>query len=394
MRVTVQWAAGGAGDGAVGGLGRGLVRWCRRFRAPHYPVRVPTPVRLSDLTTLRLGGPAPDLIVARTADEVAAAVGAADRAGTGVLVLGGGSNLVVADAGIDVPIVQIAVRGIAVTPTAADTASVTIGAGENWDAVVAELTAQGFAELAPLSGIPGSTGATPVQNVGAYGSEIAEVLVAVTLYDRATGTLRQVSAADLQLGYRSSTLRGTDSAVVTDITVRLTRGPVTIRYAELARALGVQPGDTAPPADVREAVLTLRRSKGMVLDPEDPDTFSAGSFFTNPILDPAQARAADAAIKGALGSDATYPRYPVTGRPDAVKLSAAWLIERAGFTKGHPGPDAPVALSTKHTLALTNRGGTTADLLVLAGQIQAGVRERFGVTLHPEPLLIGVHLDT
>ena len=345
------------------------------------------------MTTLRLGGPAPDLIVARTADEVAAAVGAADRAGTGVLVLGGGSNLVVADAGIDVPIVQIAIRGIEVTDTADGAATVTIGAGENWDAVVADLTAQGYAELAPLSGIPGSTGATPVQNVGAYGSEIAEVLVSVTLYDRASGTINEVPAAGLRLGYRSSTLRGTDSAVITDITVRLTRGPVTVRYAELARALGVQPGELAPPADVREAVLTLRRSKGMVLDPDDRDTFSAGSFFTNPILDPVQATAADAAIKKAIGHDATYPKYPVTGRPDAVKLSAAWLIERAGFSKGYPGPDAPVALSSKHTLALTNRGGTTADLLALAGQIQSGVRERFGVTLHPEPLLIGVHLD-
>jgi UDP-N-acetylmuramate dehydrogenase len=372
----------------------------------HYPVRVPTPVRLSDLTTMRLGGPAPDLITVRTPDEVARVVGAADRAGTGVLILGGGSNLVVADGGIDVPIVRIAVPGIRVEPLGGrveplgdqveqsddDAALVTIGAGENWDDAVAELTGQGFGELAPLSGIPGSTGATPVQNVGAYGSEIADVLVAVTLYDRASGRIETVPAADLELQYRSSTLRGTDLAVITDIQVRLTRAPVRIRYGELARALGVQPGDGAPPAQVREAVLALRRSKGMVLDPDDPDTFSAGSFFTNPILDGAQAAVADAAIHAELGPDATYPRYPVAGLPDAVNLSAAWLIERAGFPKGYPGPDARVAVSTKHTLALTNRGGSTAELVALAGEIRDGVRVRFGVTLHPEPLLIGVQL--
>ena len=361
-------------------------------RKHHYPGRVPTPVRLSDLTTMRLGGPAPELITVGTPHEVQHVVGSADRAGSGVLVLGGGSNLVVADAGIDVPIVRIAVPGIRVEPLADGGALVTIGAGENWDEAVAELTGQGFGELAPLSGIPGSTGATPVQNVGAYGSEIADVLVGVRLYDRISGRIETVPAADLQLGYRHSTLRGADRAVITDIQVRLTTAPVTIRYGELARALGVQPGDGAPPARVREAVLALRRSKGMVLDPEDPDTFSAGSFFTNPILDIAQAAAADAAIRAALGADATYPRYPVVGQPDAVKLSAAWLIEHAGFGKGYPGPGARVAVSTKHTLALTNRGGSTAELIALAAEIRDGVRSRFGVTLHPEPLLVGVQL--
>lgn len=352
---------------------------------------VPNPVRLSDLTTLRLGGPAPDLITVTTAKEIADAVGSADRAGTGVLVLGGGSNLVVADAGIDVPIVRIGVRGITIDHDATGAAMVTVGAGESWEAVVAELTAQGFAELATLSGIPGSTGATPVQNVGAYGSEIAEVLTAVTIYDRVTGVIRGVPAAELRLGYRSSSLRGTDSAVVTDITMRLTDRPVTVRYLELARKLGIEPGGSAPAEAVREAVLGLRRSKGMLLDPDDPDTFSAGSFFTNPILGAAEAQTAAVLIRARLGAGATYPAYPVVGS-DRVKLSAAWLIERAGFPKGYPGPGGRVAVSSKHTLALTNRGGSTADLLALATEIRDGVRAAFGVSLHPEPLLIGVRM--
>jgi UDP-N-acetylmuramate dehydrogenase len=359
-------------------------------------VRVSNPVLLSELTTLRLGGPAPHLTTATTAQEVADLVGSADRAGTGVLVLGGGSNLVVADAGIDVPIVRIGIRGIRIDPVGdAGSADVTVGAGESWDDVVAELTGQGFSELATLSGIPGSTGATPVQNVGAYGTEIAEVLTSVTLYDRRTGETRAVPAADLRLGYRSSTLRGTDSAVITDVTMRLSKAPVTIRYGELARSLGVEPGSTAAAPLVREAVLRLRRGKGMVLDADDPDTYSAGSFFTNPILDAGRALVVDRAIRQRLGADTTYPSYPATGsaEPGAVKLSAAWLIERAGFVKGFQGPGGRVALSSKHTLALTNRGGSTADLIALARQIRDGVRDAFEVTLEPEPLLIGVSLD-
>jgi UDP-N-acetylmuramate dehydrogenase len=361
------------------------------LESAHYPVLVPNPVLLSDLTTLRLGGPAPDLVTAVTADEVADAVGAADRAGSGVLVIGGGSNLVIADAGVDVPVVRIAVQGIRIHNNGDGSALVTVGAGEDWDTVVAELTEQGFAELSPLSGIPGSTGATPVQNVGAYGTEIAEMLTSVTVYDRASGEIRELSAADLRMGYRTSVLRGTNSAVIVDVTFRLSAHPVRIRYGELARRLGVTPGETAPPADVRDAVLELRRSKGMVLDPGDPDTCSAGSFFTNPILEPTTAGLVDKQIRAALGPDVRYPAYPVTGTDD-VKLSAAWLIENAGFRKGHQGPGGRVQLSTKHTLALTNRGGSTADLLALAAEVRDGVRSAFGVTLHPEPVLVGVAL--
>jgi len=366
-------------------------------------VPVPHPVRLSELTTLRLGGPAPDLVTVRTVDEIADVVGAADRAGAGVLVLGGGSNLVVADRGIDTPVIRIGVRGIQVDAgddkRADGRTTVTIGAGENWDDVVAELTGKGFAEFAPLSGIPGSAGATPIQNVGAYGTEIAEVLTGVTVYDRTAGLVRDVPAVELGLSYRHSVLRGTDRAVVCAITVRLRRGEVTVRYAELARTLGVRIGATAPPAQVRAAVLDLRRQKGMVLDPDDPDTYSVGSFFTNPIVGKDQARDVDEAIKARFGPATSYPAYPVTG-PDGradpagrVKLSAAWLIERAGFSKGFAGPGGRVSLSTKHTLALTNRGGSTADLIALARQIRDGVRDAFTISLQPEPMLIGVSLD-
>ena len=352
---------------------------------------MPTPVRLAELTTLRLGGPAPDLVTVRTPAETIDAMTAGDGAG-GVLVLGGGSNLVVADSGIDVPVVRVAIPGIVTTP--ADdpdgTVLVTAGAGIDWDDLVAQLVDDGFAELAPLSGIPGSTGATPVQNVGAYGTEISDVLDRITVLDRSTREVRTVTAGDLALGYRTSVLRGTDRAVVLDVTFRLTRGSTVIRYAELARVLGVEVGATVPPAAARAAVLELRRGKGMVLDPADPDTYSAGSFFTNPLLDAPAAGRTDQAIRSRLGSDVQYPAYPAG---ELTKLSAAWLIERAGFRRGHPGPGGRVAVSGKHTLALTNRGnGTTDDLLALAREIRDGVTAAFDVVLEPEPVLVGVRL--
>jgi len=350
---------------------------------------VPDPVSLAELTTLRLGGPAPELVRAGTPEEVAEAVGSRD-----VLVLGGGSNLVVADAGVDVPVVRIEIGGMARRPESAghdESTLVTVGAGLDWDQVVAELTADGFAELAPLAGIPGSVGATPVQNVGAYGAEVADFLAGVTVFDRRAGRIVALSAADLRLGYRSSMLRGTDRAVVLDVTFRLHRRPTEVRYAELSRTLGVQPWGTAPGTEVREAVLGLRRRKGMVLDPADPDTVSAGSFFTNPILDTAAFDLAVLAIGDRLGRGTMPPAFPVDG---GTKLSAAWLIDRAGFGKGHQGPGGRVAISTKHTLALTNRGnGTTTDLLALARQIRDGVQAAFGVRLEPEPVFVGVSLD-
>ena len=382
------------------------------------------PVLLSDLTTIGLGGPALRLIEASTADEVADAVRSADAdsgtgeptepgtsgeprkpgethepGATGALILGGGSNLIVADEGVAVPVVRIAVPGIEVRPVGARADDgggvlVTVGAGEAWDDVVATLVADGYSGIETLSGIPGSAGATPVQNVGAYGTEISSVLVDVTVYDRRRRALRTVPAAELHLGYRTSVLRGADAAVVTSLRIRLGRAARPVRYAELARALGVQVGTPVPAPEVREAVLGLRRSKGMVLDPADPDTRSVGSFFTNPVLTPDELAATDRLIRERFGPDASYPRYPgAAGNADAAdtKLSAAWLIERAGFSRGLDGPGGQVGVSGKHTLALVNRGGgTTAELLTLARQIRDGVRDAFAVALLPEPVLVGV----
>lgn len=341
---------------------------------------------LAELTTIGLGGPARGLVEVTEPDQVPAAV-----ADGPVLVLGGGSNLVVSDAGVDATVVHIAIPGLR-----ADGDRVRIGAGENWDRVVGALVEDGYCGLAPLSGIPGSCGATPVQNVGAYGTEIADLLESVTLYDRSERHFATVAAADLGLSYRGSILRGTDRAVITSLTLRLGRTPTPVRYPELAAALGVAVGRTAPERDVRAAVLGLRRAKGMVLDPADPDTRSVGSFFTNPILDEAALATADAAIRSRLGADVTYPRYPVasaTRGGSLTKLSAAWLIERAGFPKGFPGAGRRVRISTKHSLALVNAGGTTAELLELADRIRDGVARAFAVDLVPEPLLIGRSLQ-
>jgi UDP-N-acetylmuramate dehydrogenase len=343
----------------------------------HRPLSGP---RLQELTTLGLGGPCRELRTVTGPQDLR------DLGTEPLLVLGGGSNLVVADEGVDLPVLRIAVPGLEVGPDGL----VTVGAGEDWDGVVDRMVALGWCGLAPLSGIPGSAGATPVQNVGAYGTEIGRLLVGVTVFDRPSGTVRELGPEDLGLGYRTSTLRGRSDRIVLSVTLRLTREPWPVAYRELAGALGVEIGAVAGEADVRAAVLALRRGKGMVLDPGDPDSRSAGSFFTNPVLDAADADAADAAIRRRLG-DVDYPRYPAGG--DAVKLSAAWLIERAGFAKGRPGPGGRVGISTKHTLALVNRGGSTADLLALAREIRDGVRSAFDVTLQPEPVLVGVEFD-
>jgi UDP-N-acetylmuramate dehydrogenase len=319
-------------------------------------------VELAELTTLRLGGPAGALVEARSEDElVEAAPGAA-------LLLAGGSNVVVADAGVDGTVVRVMTRGVA-----RDGARLTVAAGEDWDSLVAMCVAEQLQGFECLSGIPGSVGATPIQNVGAYGQEVAESVESVRVFDRATGNVVDMTPADCGFVYRGSVFKYHDRRVVLSVTFALREADVSgpLRYAELCRALDVPLGGRARLADVREAVLALRRGKGMVIDPEDADSVSAGSFFTNPILD----RAPDGA--------------PVWPEPDGrVKTSAAWLIERAGFSRGYG--NGRVGISSKHTLALVNRGGgTTAELMALAHEIAGGVRERFGVDLHPEPVLVG-----
>jgi len=348
-----------------------------------------TDVALAPFTTLRLGGPARRFVEAADADAVVAAVRTADAAGEPLLLLSGGSNLVIADDGFDGTVVHVATRGVDVDADG----TLCAAAGEDWEAVVARTVAGGHGGLECLSGIPGSVGATPVQNVGAYGVELSDLLVDVELYDRAAGDVRTVPAAELGLGYRTSLLKGTDNAVV--LAVRLRQRPdglsAPIRYAELARALGVEVGERVPAAAARDAVLALRRGKGMVLDAADHDTWSAGSFFTNPVLGAADVAPVMERIRDRIGHDAVVPQYP--GGPGRTKLSAAWLIERAGFRRGHAGPGGRVALSGKHTLAITNRGrATTADLLALAREVRSGVQSRFGVTLHPEPVLVGCTL--
>ncbi len=342
--------------------------------------------RLSAHTTLRLGGAARRFVRAETTDALVAAVRERDADGEPVLLVGGGSNLVVGDDGFDGTVVRIATTGWS------GTGGETVAAGQDWDDYVAATVAAGLGGLECLSGIPGSAGATPIQNVGAYGREVSEVLHSVDVYDRRTAEIRTLGAADLGFAYRTSVLKGTDTAVVLTVRFRLYTDGLSapVRYAELARTLGVDIGTRVPAVEAREAVLSLRRGKGMVLDPGDHDTWSAGSFFTNPIVPESELDTVLARIAEVLGDDVTVPRYPADG---GVKLSAAWLIERAGFSKGHPGPGARVSLSTKHTLALTNRGAaTTSDLLALAREVRDGVRTHFGVTLTPEPLLINCKL--
>ena len=344
-------------------------------------------VRLADHTTLRLGGPAGRFVTATTDDEVIAAVSAADDAGEPLLVLGGGSNLVIADQGFTGTVVAVATSGIAADvdddEPGCGGALVTVAAGESWDDVVAVAVERGWVGLEALSGIPGSTGATPIQNVGAYGQEVAQTIARVRVWDRHDRCLRTIAAADCGFGYRHSRFKAEPGRhVVLDVTFQLRQGTLSapVQYAELARTLGVEVGERAPLAEVRSAVLGLRAGKGMVLDSDDHDTWSAGSFFTNPVV-PA-AHVPDGA-----------PAWPAGD--DLVKTSAAWLIDHAGFPKGYVAPlaGAKVSLSTKHTLAVTNRGGgTTEELLLLARAVRDGVEAAYGIRLVIEPVLVGCEL--
>jgi UDP-N-acetylmuramate dehydrogenase len=332
---------------------------------------------LAPLTTLRLGGPAGRLVEARSEPELVDAVRTADAAGEPLLVLAGGSNVVIADAGFAGTVVLLRTRGVA-----REGGELRVQAGEPWDALVERTVEAGLQGFECLSGIPGSTGATPIQNVGAYGQDVSETVTWVRVLDRATGSIVTMPAAECGFDYRTSVFRKDPRRVVLEVAFRLREqresGP--LRYAELARTLGVPVGATAPLTDVRAAVLELRRGKGMVVDPADPDSVSAGSFFTNPIL----TAGAYAELESRAG--AAPPAFP---EPDGrIKTSAAWLIGRAGFERGDG--NGRVGISTKHTLALVNRGGaTTAELVALAREIAGRVRERFGVQLVPEPVFVG-----
>lgn len=343
---------------------------------------------LAPLTTFRLGGPANRLLTATTDDEVIAAVRAADAAGTPLLVIGGGSNLVIADKGFDGTALHIATSGFMLDGTHLE-----LAAGENWSAAVARTVQAGLAGIECLAGIPGSAGATPIQNVGAYGQEVSATITEVIAYDRRADEVVTIPNADCAFSYRHSRFKADpDRHVVLRVRFELEDAgglSAPVRYAETARVLGVEVGDRVPAAVARETVLGLRAGKGMVLDPEDHDTWSAGSFFTNPVLDQDAHAAFLARVAERLGPDTAPPAFPAGD--GLIKTSAAWLIDRAGFTKGYG--TGPARISTKHTLALTNRGeATTEDLLALAREVVAGVEEAFGIRLVNEPVTVGVSL--
>lgn len=340
---------------------------------------------LADHTTFRVGGPARTWVQPETEAELIESVRAADDAGVPLLILGGGSNLLVSDSGFDGTVVQLSrLHGVHTEDVAACSgAFMNVAAGEPWDTFVAASVARDHVGIEALSGIPGLVGATPIQNIGAYGQEVSKTIARVRVFDRHEQRVATRSAAECHFGYRNSLFKAqTDRWVVLSVSFQFRLGNLSapIRYAELARVLGVEPGGRAPMTEVRQAVLELRRNKGMVLNAADHDTWSAGSFFTNPLL--------DQAVAETLPADA--PRYP---QPDGrVKTSAAWLIEHAGFSRGYGAGLA--RLSTKHTLALTNRGGASAAALVgLAREVRDGVAEAYGVLLVPEPVLIGVSLE-
>jgi UDP-N-acetylmuramate dehydrogenase len=350
---------------------------------------------LSALTTATVGGPAGKYVEARNEAEIIDAVRTADAAGEQVLIIGGGSNLLISDDGFPGTVVSIVSEGF--TVSAEDSCggvAVVVQAGHNWDALVEHAVRHAWSGIEALSGIPGATGATPVQNVGAYGSDVSQTIAAVRTWDRHRNAVQTFTNSELKFGYRDSILKqttvdGSPRYVVLTVEFQLPLGRMSapIRYAELARSLGVEPGKRAYSNDVRREVLRLRASKGMVLDPADRDTYSTGSFFTNPVVP----------LEMAARLPATAPQYPA-GVEGLVKLSAAWLIDQAGFGKGYGlEPDSAsggrASLSTKHTLAITNRGSASAkDVLAIAREVRTGVVERFGIELHPEPLLIGLTL--
>jgi len=340
-------------------------------------------VPLAPRCTMGVGGPARFFVEAADEATIVEAARWAEARGLPLRILGGGSNIVVADDGVDALVVQVALRGISARPDG-DTVEVTAAAGEPWDPFVERAVAGGWAGLECLSGIPGLVGATPMQNVGAYGQEVAETVTAVRVLDRRAGAVATLPAADCGFGYRTSRFKSgeADRFVVLAVTYRLARnGAPRVRYADLEKDLAARGIARPSLRDVRESVLAVRRSKSMVLDPTDANRRSCGSFFLNPIVD----QALLARVERAAG-DAGMPRWPeADGR---TKLSAAWLIERAGFRRGD-GP-GPVTLSTRHSLAIVCHDGARAtDVTAFAAAIRTRVEMRFGVRLVLEPVLWG-----
>ncbi|NUS15608.1 MAG: UDP-N-acetylmuramate dehydrogenase [Streptomyces sp.] len=368
------------------------------------------PNALAPYTTFRLGGPAARLLTARTDADLIAAVRDADSRGEPVLLLGGGSNLVISDDGFPGTAIRIATQGVTLDGT-----SLELAAGETWSDAVAATVRAGLAGIECLAGIPGSAGATPIQNVGAYGQEVSSTITEVVAYDRRAGETVTLSNAECGFSYRGSRFKEDPSRFVV-LRVRFSLDSAAgmsapLKYAETARALGVPVGERVPLEKASATVLALRAGKGMVLDAADHDTWSAGSFFTNPILTAAEFAAFLDRVHDRLGPDAAPPAFPTadgvstdggstesvstdrvsTDRGGRTKTSAAWLIDKAGFTKGYG--TGPARISGKHTLALTNRGtATTADLLALAREVRDGVHAAFGVTLVNEPVMVGVRL--
>lgn len=349
-----------------------------------------TRARLADLTTIRLGGPADALVNATSEEQVVETVVQADAIGQPLLVLGAGSNMVVADTGFSGMVMRFATRGVDAR-SSTGRVRLAVAAGEPWGEVVTWATSQGLSGIECLAGIPGTTGATPIQNVGAYGQQVSDTIVSVRAYDRHARRVIEIDHDRCGFAYRSSVFRASERFVILGVGLELEHAPAgrPVGYAELARRLRLAPGARAPLAEIHEAVLGLRRQKGMLLDPADPDSISVGSFFVNPILTPECFVELATRVAQQFGQEICLPRWPqADGR---IKTSAAWLIERAGFPCGFGG--GRVGISTKHTLALVNRGGATTDELVtFACQIRLGVERSFGVTLAPEPTLVGVEL--
>jgi UDP-N-acetylmuramate dehydrogenase len=353
-------------------------------------------VALSGLTTMRVGGPAQRLVTVRTTDELVDAVHEVDDADEPLLVVAGGSNLVISDEGFAGSVVRIASSGITVESADSSEVTVRVAAGEVWDDVVVRAVAQGWSGIEALSGIPGCAGSTPIQNVGAYGQEVAQTISSVRVWDRREQQVRDFDNAGCGFTYRHSLFKAEPRYVVLDVVFELRASSLSgpVDYAGLAMALGVQAGERVPLAEARNAVLAQRRQRGMVLDPADHDTWSCGSFFTNPVMSAGSFAVLQDRVRTRLGEAGggtiTVPRFEATR--GQVKTSAAWLIDKAGFGKGYRMP-GPAALSTKHVLAVTNRGSATAaDVVALAREVRDGVQDAFGVSLVNEPVLVGTSL--